>query len=113
MKENSPFQVLCQETVRKSNVKAKVVPKSDLITIAGHRQERSDGAYNSGNEDEQRQLSNIINDKEVQIRERTTRSQKTILGFDNFLNFSAFSLSLVSFLLKCKTLKRQFINIFS
>ena len=31
-----------------------------ILTITGHRQEHSVEAYDSGNEDEQRQLSNII-----------------------------------------------------
>ena len=65
MKENSPLQDTCPEkrlsnhSVRKTVVrklKAKGVPKSERL-------EQSVEAYDSGNEDEQRQLSNIIDDK--------------------------------------------------
>ena len=61
MKENSPLQDMCPEKrlsnhlVRKTVVrklKAKGVPKSEIITITGHRQEQSVEAYDSGNEDE-------------------------------------------------------------
>ena len=48
-----------------------------IITITGHRQEQSGEAYDSGNEDEQRQLCNIIHSSTatlaVSIRERTSR----------------------------------------
>jgi len=34
-------------------LKAKGIPKSEIITINGHRQEQSVEAYDSGNEDDQ------------------------------------------------------------
>ena len=77
MKENSPLQDMCPEkrlsnhSVRKTAVrklKAKGVPRSEIITITSHRQERSVEAYDSGNEDEQRQLSNIIDGKEIHLK---------------------------------------------
>ena len=67
---------MSNHSVRKTVVrklKAKGVPKSDIITITGHRQEQSVEAYDSGNEDEQRQLSHIIDWKDVQIGEQTSR----------------------------------------
>ena len=82
MKENSPLQQMCPEkrlsnhSVRKTVVrklKAKGVPKSEIITITGHRQEQSVEAYDSGNDDEQRQLSNIIDGKEIQLNQPTSR----------------------------------------
>ena len=82
MKENSPLQDMCPEkrlsnhSVRKTVVrklKAKGVPKSEIITITGHRQEQSVEAYDSGNEDEQRQLSNIIDGKEIQLNQTASR----------------------------------------
>jgi len=83
MKENSPLQEMCPDkrlsnhSVRKTVVrklKAKGVPKSEIITITGHRQEQSVEAYDSGNEDEQRQLSNIIDGKEIQFNQTTSRA---------------------------------------
>ena len=82
MKENSPLQDMCPEkrlsnhSVRKTVVrklKAKGVPKSEIITITGHRQEQSVEAYDSGNEDEQRQLSNIIDGKEIHLNQTASR----------------------------------------
>ena len=82
MKENSPLQEICPDkrlsnhSVRKTVVrklKAKGVPKSEIITITGHRQEQSVEAYDSGNEDEQRKLSNIIDGKEIQFNQATSR----------------------------------------
>jgi len=55
-------------------LKAKGVPKSEIITITGHRQEQSVEAYDSGNEDEQRQLSNIIDGKEIYFNQTTSRA---------------------------------------
>ena len=61
MKENSALQDMCPEkrlsnhSVQKTVVrklKAKGVPKSEIITITGHRQEQSVEAYDSRNEDE-------------------------------------------------------------
>ena len=78
MKENSPLRDMCPEkrlsdhSVRKTVVrklKAKGVQKSEIITITGHRQEQSFEAYDSGNEDEQRQLSNIIDGKEIHFNQ--------------------------------------------
>lgn len=63
-KENSPLQEMCP---------ASGVPKSEIITITGHRQEQSVEAYDSGNEEEQRQLSNIIDGKEIQFNQTTSR----------------------------------------
>ena len=57
--------------VRKLN--ASGVPKSEIITITGHRQEQSMEAYDSGNEEEQRQPSNIIDGKEPQFNQTTSR----------------------------------------
>jgi len=54
-------------------LKAKEVPKSEIITINGHRQEQSVEAYDSGNEDEQRQLSNISDGKEIHFNQTTSR----------------------------------------
>ena len=54
-------------------MKAKGVPKSEIITITGHRQEQSVEVYDSGNEDEQRQLSNIIYGKEIHFNQTTGR----------------------------------------
>ncbi|KAL9976591.1 hypothetical protein ACROYT_G013912 [Oculina patagonica] len=45
-----------------------------MITITGHRQEQSVEAYDSGNEDQQRQLSNIIDGKEIQLNQTTSRA---------------------------------------
>ena len=82
MKENSPLQEMCPDkrlsnhSVRKTVVrmlKAKGVPKSEIITITGHRQEQSVEAYDSGNEDEQRKLSNMIDGKEIQFNQTTSR----------------------------------------
>ena len=82
MKENSPLQEMCPDkrlsnhSVRKTVVrklKAKGVPKSEIITITGHRQERSVEIYDSGNEDEQRKLSNMIDGKEIQFKQTTSR----------------------------------------
>ena len=82
MRENSPLQDMCPEkrlsnhSVRKTVVrklKAKGVPKSEIITITGHRQEQSVEAYDSGNEDEQRQLSNIIDGKEILLNQTASR----------------------------------------
>ena len=81
MKENSPLQEMCPDkrlsnhsvwktVVRK--LKASGVPKSELITITGHRQEQSVEAYDSGNEGEQRQLSNVIDGKEIQFNQTTS-----------------------------------------
>ena len=78
MKENSPSQEMCPDkrlsdhSVRKTVVrklKAKGVPKSEIITIIGQRQEQSVEAYDSGNEDEQRKLSNTIEGKEIQFNQ--------------------------------------------
>ena len=61
MIENSPLQEMCPDkrlsnhSVRKTVVrklKAKGVPKSEIITITSHRQEQSFEAYDFGNEDE-------------------------------------------------------------
>ena len=41
--------------------------------ITGHRQEQSVEACDSGNEEEQRQLSNIIDGKEIQFNQTTSR----------------------------------------
>ena len=38
-----------------------------IITITGHRQEQSAEAYDSGNEDEQRQLGNIIHSSTAKL----------------------------------------------
>ena len=82
MKENSPLKEMCpgkrlsNHSVRKTVVrklKASGVPKSEIITITGHRQEQSVEAYDSGNEEEQRQLSNIIEGKEIQFNQKTNR----------------------------------------
>jgi len=82
MKENSPLQEMCPDkrlsnhSVRKTVVrklKASGVPKSEIITITGHRQEQSVEAYDSGNEEEQRQLCNIIDGKETQFNQTTSR----------------------------------------
>ena len=82
MKENSPLQDMCPEkrlsnnSVRKTVVrklKVKGVPKSEIITITGHRQEQSVEDYDSRNEDEQRQLSNIIDGKEIHFKQTTGR----------------------------------------
>ena len=54
-------------------LKAKGVPKSEIITITGHRQEQRVEAYDSGNEDEQRQLSNIIDGKEIHLNQTANR----------------------------------------
>ena len=54
-------------------LKAKGVPESEIITITGHRQEQSVEAYDSGNEDEQRKLSNMIDGKEIQFNQTTSR----------------------------------------
>ena len=81
MKENSPLQEMCPDkrlsnhSVRKTVVrklKASGVPKSEIITITGHRQEQSVEAYDSGNEGEQRQLSNVIDGKEIQFNQTTS-----------------------------------------
>ena len=82
MKENSPLHEMCPDkrlsdhSVRKTVVrklKAKGVPKSEIITITGHRQEQSVEAYDSGNEDEQRKLCNMIDGKEIQFNQTTSR----------------------------------------
>ena len=83
VKENSPLQEMCPDKIvsnhsfRKTVVrklKAKGVPKSEIITITGHRQEQSVEAYDSGNEDEQRKLSNMIeNGKKIQFNQKTSR----------------------------------------
>ena len=82
MKENSPSQEICPDkrlsnySVQKTVVrklKAKGVPKSEIITITGHRQEQSVEAYDSGNKDYQRKLSNIIDGKEIQFNQATSR----------------------------------------
>ena len=82
MKENSPLQEICPDkrlsnhSVRKMVVrklKAKGVTKSEIITITGHRQEQSVEAYDSGKEDEQRKLSNVIDGKEIQFNQATSR----------------------------------------
>ena len=82
MEENSPLQDMCPEyrlsnhSVRKTVVrklKAKGVPKSEIITITGHQQEQSIEAYDSGNGDEQRQLSNIFDGKEIHFNQTTSR----------------------------------------
>ena len=81
MKENSPLQEMCPDkrlsnhSVRKTVVrklKASGVLKSEIITITGHRQEQSVEAYDSGNEGEQRQLSNVIDGKEIQFNQTTS-----------------------------------------
>ena len=81
MIENSPLQEMCPDkrlpnhSVRKTVVrklKASGVPKSEIITITGHRQEQSVEAYDSGNEGEQRQLSNVIDGKEIQFNQTTS-----------------------------------------
>ena len=81
MKENSPLQDMCPEkrlsnhSVRKTVVrklKANGVPKSEIITT-GHRQDQSVEDYDSGNEDEQRQLSNIIDGKEIHLNQTASR----------------------------------------
>jgi len=82
IKENSPLQDMCPEkrlskhsvwktVVRK--LKTKGVPKSEIIIITGHRQEQSVEAYYPGNEDEQRQLSNIIDGKESHLNQTASR----------------------------------------
>ena len=82
MKESSPLQEMCPEkrlsnhSVRKTvlrKLKAKGNPKSEIITIPGHRQEQSVDAYDSGNEDEQRKPANIIDGKEIQVNQTTSR----------------------------------------
>ena len=82
MKENTPLQDMCLEkrssnhSVRKTVVrklKAKGVPKFQIITITGHRQEQSVEAYDSGKENEQRQLSNSIDGKETHFNQTTSR----------------------------------------
>ena len=82
MKENSPLQEMCPDkrlsnhSVRKTVVKklkASGVPKSEIIVITGHRQEQSVEAYDSENEEQQRQLSNIIDGKEPQFNQTTSR----------------------------------------
>ena len=82
MKENSPLQDMCPEkrlsnhSVQKTVVrklKAKGVPKSEIITITGHRQKQSVEAYDSGNEDEQRQQSNFIDGKEIHFNQTTSK----------------------------------------
>ena len=82
MKENSPLQEMCPDkrlsnySVRKTVVrklKASGVPKSEIITITGHQQEQSVEAYDSRNEEEQHQLSNIIDGKEIQFHQTTSR----------------------------------------
>ncbi|KAL9975105.1 hypothetical protein ACROYT_G012221 [Oculina patagonica] len=90
VKLSGPFYLACIDSPTKTEVwykksrmvrktvvrklKAKGVPKSDIITITGHRQEQSVEAYDSGNEDEQRQLSNIIDGKEIQLNQTTSRA---------------------------------------
>ena len=82
MKENSPLQEMCPDkrlsnhSVRKTVVrklKAEGVPKSEIITITGHRKEQSVEAYDSGNEDGQRKLSNMIDGNEIQFNQTTSR----------------------------------------
>ena len=83
MKENSLLLEMCPDkrlsnhSVRKMVVrklKAKGVPKSDKITINGHRQERENvEAYDSENEDEQRKLSDMIDGKEIHFNQTTSR----------------------------------------
>ena len=82
VKENSLLRDMCPEkrlsnhSVRKRVVrklKAKGVPKSEIITITGHGQEQSVEADDSGNEGEQRQLSNIIDGKEIHFNQTTSR----------------------------------------
>lgn len=81
-KENSPLQDMCPEkrlsnhSVRKTVVrkrKAKGVPRSEIITIPGYQQEQSVEAYDSGNKDEQWQLSNITDSKEIHFNQTTGR----------------------------------------
>jgi len=47
--------------------------RAEWVTITGHRQEQSVEAYDSGNEDEQRHLSNIIDGKEIDFEQTTSR----------------------------------------
>ena len=72
-----PEEKLSNHSVRKTVVrklKAKGVPKSEIITITGHRKEQSVEAYDSGNKDDQRQMSNLIIDgKEVHFNQTTSR----------------------------------------
>jgi len=79
--EYSPLQDMCPEkrlsshSVRKTVVrklKAKGVPKSEIITITGHRSEERVETYDSGNEDEQRQLYNIIEGKKIYFNQTTS-----------------------------------------
>ena len=70
-----PDKRLSNHSVRKTVVrklKASGIPKSEIITITGHRQERSVEAYDSGNEGEQRQLPNVIDGKEIQFNQTTS-----------------------------------------
>ena len=82
MKEKLPLQEMCPDkrlsnhSVQKTVVrklKASGVQKSEIITITSRRQEQSVEAYDSGNEEEQRQLSNIIDGKEPQFNQTTSR----------------------------------------
>ena len=59
-----------QKTVVRK-LKAKGVPKSEIITITGHRQEQSVEAYDSGNTDKQRKPSNMIYGREIQFNHTT------------------------------------------
>ena len=75
MKENSPLHDMYPEkrlsnhSVRKTVVR-KLKAKAEIIALTGHRQEQSVEAYNSGNEDEQRQLSD---GKEIHFNQTTGR----------------------------------------
>ena len=69
MKMSSPLLELCPEkrltnhTARKTLVKklqSQGVPRSDIITVTGHTSTRGLDAYDEGDENQQRMLSNII-----------------------------------------------------
>jgi len=71
-----PEKRLSNHSVRETvvrKVKAKGVPKSEIIAMTGHRQEQSVEVYDSRNKDEQRQLTNIIDGKEIQFNQLTSR----------------------------------------
>ena len=69
MKMSSPLQELCPEkrltnhTARKTLVKklqSQDVPCSDIITVTGHTSTKGLDAYDEGDENQQRMLSNLI-----------------------------------------------------
>lgn len=71
-----PEKRLSNHSVRKTVVrklKVKGVPRSEIITITGYQQEQNVEAYDSRNEDKQRQLSNITDGKEIHFNQTTGR----------------------------------------